>query len=207
MVCVSTSIIEPVGQRPTISLRMSPAQFPITYLQLLLFANALKRWYIDLSTRVLHTRSLVGETAYPAKLKASLATNRMTKESEMSLSTRFTGERITFRKTVLALMVIAMALFPLGVSAEEEPCREMGMAVGNQTTRGLWYTRNGGPCTLWARGHLLMIKPDDTLILYKDMTCSTAYCPSNLTYDLFKSLDIDQNCRVRILPNCTLSDM
>jgi len=125
----------------------------------------------------------------------------------MSLSTRSTGGRITFRKTVFALVVIAIALFPLGVFADEESCHEMIIAVGNQTTRDVWYTRNNGPCTLWARAHLLMIKPDDTLILYRDMTCSTEYCPTNLTYDVLKSFDTNQNCRVRILPNCTLSDM
>jgi len=151
--------------------------------------------------------SLVGKAGYLAKLKASLATNRMPKESEMSLSTRFIGKRIAFRKTLPALMVITMALFPLWVSADEDSCHEMGIAVGNQTTRDVWYTRNGGPCTLWARGHLLTIKPEDTVIIYREMICKTEYCSTNPTYDVFKSLDSNQNCRVRILPDCTLSDM
>jgi len=125
----------------------------------------------------------------------------------MSLSTWLIGKRITFRKVLPVLIVIALALFPLGVLAEEDSCRETGITVGNQTMLNVWYTRDGGPCTLWSRGHLLKIKPEDTLMLYRDMTCSTEYCPTNLTYDVLKSLDANQNCRVRILPDCTLSDM
>ena len=125
----------------------------------------------------------------------------------MSLSTWFVGKRIAFRKVLLVLIVIAMALFPLGVLAEEDSCRETGITVGNQTMLIVWYTRDGGPCTLWSRGHLLKITPYDRLILYKDMTCQTEYCAANLTYDVLKSLDANQNCRVRILPDCTLSDM
>jgi hypothetical protein len=108
---------------------------------------------------------------------------------------------------VPAFMVIALTLFPLLASAEEDSCREIGICIGNQTMRDLWYTRNGGPCTIWRRGHILIMKPEDTLILYKDMTCETEYCSKNPTYDVYKSLDTNQNCRVRILPDCTLSDM
>ena len=131
----------------------------------------------------------------------------MTKESEMSPSTWFIGKDILFRKALPTLVVIAMALSPLGVSAEEDSCRETGMTVGNQTMLNVWYTRDGGPCTLWSRGHLLKIKPEDTLMLYRDMACSTAYCSTNLTYGVLKSLDANQNCRVRVLPDCTVSDM
>jgi hypothetical protein len=129
------------------------------------------------------------------------------KESKMSLSTRSIGKRIAFQRMFPALIAIAMALFPLLVSADEDSCREMGIVAGNQTMRDVWYTQNGGPCTLWARGHLLTIKPEDTLIIYRDMICKTEYCPMNLIYDVFKSFDANQNCRVRILPDCTLSDM
>ena len=130
------------------------------------------------------------------------------KENTVFLSTWFIVKRIQFQGMVSALMVIALVLFPLLASADEDPCREMGIYIGNQTMLDVWYTRNGGPCTLWNRhGHLIIVKPDDRLILCRDMTCSTEYCPMNLTYDLFKSLDANQNCRVRILPDCTLSDM
>ena len=71
----------------------------------------------------------------------------------------------------------------------------------------VWYTRNGGPCTIWSDSHILIMKPEDTLIIYRDMTCGTEYCSKNPTYDVYKSLDANQNCRVRILPQCNLSDM
>jgi len=108
---------------------------------------------------------------------------------------------------ISALMVIALTLSPILVSADEDPCREMGIYIGNQTMLVLWYTRNDGPCTIWKHGHILIMKPEDTLILYSDMTCKKEYCSKNPTYDICKSLDANQNCRVRILPDCTLSDM
>jgi len=108
---------------------------------------------------------------------------------------------------ISALMVIALTLSPVLASADEDPCREMGIYIGNQTMLVLWYTRNDGPCTIWKHGHILIMKPEDTLILYSDMTCKKEYCSKNPTYDICKSLDANQNCRVRILPDCTLSDM
>jgi hypothetical protein len=116
-------------------------------------------------------------------------------------------KRIPFQGMIPALMVIALTLFPVLASADEDPCREMGIYIGNQTMLDLWYTRDGGPCTLWGHGHLLIMKPEDTLIIYRDMTCKTEYCSKNPTYNVYKSLDANQNCRVRVLPDCTLSDM
>jgi hypothetical protein len=129
------------------------------------------------------------------------------KENKVFAATRFIVKKIPFQAIVPAFMVIALTLFPLLASAEEDPCREMGIYVGNQTTLDLWYTGNGGPCTIWSHGHILILKPKDALIIYRDMTCKTEYCPKNPTYDVFKSHDVNQNCRVRILPSCTLSDM
>lgn len=120
---------------------------------------------------------------------------------------RFIFKRIQFRGTIFTFMVIALILFPLLASADEDPCRGMGIYIGNQTALDIWYTRNGGPCTIWQHGHILITKPEDTLIIYKDMVCKTEYCSTNLTYDIFKSIDENQNCRVRILSDCTLSDM
>ena len=122
-------------------------------------------------------------------------------------STRFIVKRILLQRTVCALMVIALALFPALTSADEDPCREKGIYIGNQTTINLWYTRNGGPCTIWSDRHILIMKPEDTLTIYRDMICKTEYCSLNPTYDVYKSFDADQNCRVKILPNCNLSDM
>jgi len=122
-------------------------------------------------------------------------------------STRFIIKRIPFQGVVSALMIIALTLFPVLASADEDPCREMGIYIGNQTMLDAWYTRDGGPCTLWSHVHILIIKPEDTLIIYREMTCKTEYCTKNPTYDIYKSFDANQNCRVRILPDCTLSDM
>ena len=122
-------------------------------------------------------------------------------------STRFISKNIPFQAIIPALLVIVLTLFPLSASAQEDSCVETGIYVGNQTMLDVWYTRNGGPCTIWNHGHLLVIKPKDTLIIYRDMTCKTAYCPRNPTYDVCKSFDANQNCRVRILPDCILSDM
>ena len=125
----------------------------------------------------------------------------------MSTSSRVIGKRIPFQGMVSALIIVALTLFPLLASADEDPCREMGIYIANQTMLYVWYTRNGGPCTVWDDGHILIMKPEDTLIIYRDTTCKTEYCSKNPTYDVYKSLDANQNCRVRILPDCTLSDM
>jgi hypothetical protein len=131
----------------------------------------------------------------------------MEKENKVSASSRVIVNRILFQKILSALAVIVLALIPLLALADEDPCREMGIYIGNQTMLDVWYTRNGGPCTIWSHGHILIIKPEDTLIIYRDMICKTEYCSKNPTYDVYKSFDADQNCRVRILPDCALSDM
>ena len=141
-----------------------------------------------------------------AQLKAFLAVHKIMKENTVFPSTRFIVKRIQFKGMVPAFMVIALTLFPLLVSADEDPCREMGIYIGNQTM-DLWYTRNGGACTIFATGHLIIIKPEDTLIIYRDMICKTGYCSNNPTYNDYKFLDANQNCRVRILPECNFSDM
>jgi hypothetical protein len=125
----------------------------------------------------------------------------------VSASSRFIVNRNLFQKILSALAVIALTLIPLLALADEDTCRETGIYIGNQTMLDVWYSRNGGPCTIWVHGHILIIKPEDTLIIYRDMICKTEYCSKNPTYDVYKSFDANQNCRVRILPDCTLSDM
>ena len=125
----------------------------------------------------------------------------------MYLSIWFIIKRVPFLRMLPVLMGIALVLSPLLASAEEDLCQETGIYIGNQTMLDLWYTRNGGPCTVLTHGHLLIIKPEDTLILFRDLPCKTEYCQKNPTYERYKSFDANQNCRVRILPNCTLSDM
>jgi hypothetical protein len=104
-------------------------------------------------------------------------------------------------------MIIAVTLFPVWALADEDPCGGTGIYIGNQTTLDVWYTRDGGPCTIWNHDHLLVMKPEEILMIYRDTICKTEYCSKNPTYDIYKSLDADRNCRVRILPNCTLADM
>jgi len=140
-------------------------------------------------------------------MKSILSAYKITKENKVFPSTRLIVKSISFQGMVSALTAIALTLFPLLASAVEDPCREVGIYIGNQTTLDVWYTRNGGPCTLWKHGHILIIKPEDTLIIYADIACKKEYCSENPTYDDYKSLDGNQNCRVRILPDCTLSDM
>lgn len=136
-----------------------------------------------------------------------MATVKTTKEGNMCLSTRIPIKRIRFRRTLPALVVIALLYAPGLTLAEEDSCREAGIHVRNRTGINVWYTRNGGPCTIWNDDHILIIKPEETLNIYRDMICTTEYCPKHPTYEDYKSLDTDQNCRVRILPNCNLSDM
>ena len=66
------------------------------------------------------------------------------KENTVIPSTRYIVKRIQFQGMVSAWMVIALILFPLLASADEDPCRELGIYIGNQTMLDVWYTRNGG---------------------------------------------------------------
>ena len=112
-----------------------------------------------------------------------------------------------FHKMLPFLIAMALTLSPLLTLAGEDPCQESGIYIGNQTMLNLWYTRNGGECAIWSHDHLLIIKPEDKLIVFRDNICKTEYCPNNPTYKVYKLLDDNQNCRVRILPEYTLSDM
>ncbi len=125
----------------------------------------------------------------------------------MTPSTLFIVKRLLFQGVLCSFMVFSIVLSPLCAAAEEDPCGETGMYIGNQTNIDLWYTRAGGACTFWAHDHILILKPGERLAIYQDMTCETAYCSNELTYDDYESLDTDHNCRVKILPDCVLSDM
>lgn len=108
---------------------------------------------------------------------------------------------------VFRFILITLILFPLFAAADEDPCRDTGMYIRNATAIDVWYTRNGGPCTFWPDDQILILKPGETLIIYRDMTCKTTYCPKNPTYDVYHSFDANQNCRVKIFPDCILADM
>ena len=115
--------------------------------------------------------------------------------------------RSSFQQMLPLLIAITFTLPPLMTLADEDPCQKTGIYIGNQTMLNLWYTKNGGDCTIWNHHHILIIKPEDKLIIFRDLICEMQYCPSNLTYQVYKLVDNNQNCRVRILPQCTLSDM
>ena len=122
-------------------------------------------------------------------------------------SVRSIAKRILFKRMVPAFMAIALTLFPLLASADEDPCRKTGIGILNQTQVHHWFTRNEGPCTHWTHHYLLTIKPDDALIIYTDLECKTEHFSKDPTYDVYKSLDANQDCRVRILFDGTLSDL
>jgi len=116
-------------------------------------------------------------------------------------------KRIPFKGMVPAFMVIALTLFPLLASADEDPCRQTGIYILNQMMLDSWYKRNGGDCYLWRHGRKLIVKAEDTVIIYRDPDCKIEYFPKNPTYDVYKSFDANQNCEIRILLDRTLGDL
>jgi len=122
-------------------------------------------------------------------------------------SIRSIVKRIPFKGMIPAFMVIALTLFALLGSADEDACRKTGIYILNQSQVNSYFTRNDGPCTYWRHHYLLTIKPEDTLIIYEDVDCKTEYFSKNPTYNVYKSLDANQDCRVRILLDRTLSDL
>jgi hypothetical protein len=108
---------------------------------------------------------------------------------------------------LLTFFIVALFTVPSSGLTDEDPCRENGLVVKNMTMIDLWYKKEGGNCFIWKRDKLFMIKPEDTIYIFSDSICKTQYCKDNPTYDDYKSFDTDGNCRVKILSNCTLSDM
>jgi len=140
----------------------------------------------------------------------------------MFISTTFIGKNILL---LSAVIMIGAALLPFRVTAGEGSCLESGMTISNQTMRDLWVRGSGEirtnsgtmrdvwgkvsgeRCFLWRNHRLLELKPGVTAVIYRDMNCQTEYCPMSITVDSLMLLDLDQNCRVRVLPDCNLSDM
>ncbi len=114
--------------------------------------------------------------------------------------------RIVIYPIVSLAFIAAVTLKPLSAVQKGDPCLGKGITIRNLTTRDLWYTRNGGACEFWHRNHVFVIKPGDKIEIFSDMTCETKYC-NDYTYIDYRSFDKDRDCRVRILPRCTLSDM
>ena len=114
---------------------------------------------------------------------------------------------IPFKIMIPVCMAMTLMLFPSWASADEDPCSKTGIYVLNQSQLGAWFTRNEGLCTYWTRHYLITIKPEDAVTIYGDRDCRTSYYSENPTYDDYKSVDANRDCRVRILLDRTLSDL
>jgi hypothetical protein len=98
-------------------------------------------------------------------------------------------------------------LYLISSAAGEDVCGKEGIVVKNLTTVDLWYKRDEDNCFKWKQNKIFSIRPDESVQLFSDLTCETSYCGYHPNYDSFRSTDKDKNCRVRILPSCSLSDM
>jgi hypothetical protein len=107
---------------------------------------------------------------------------------------------------VLIVIVCFFCEVPVSATAEDR-CSNEGIIVKNLTTINLWYRKNNGDCMIWRNNHIFRIRPGDTFEIFSDLACSKLYCGDNPTYEKYKSLDVNDNCGVRILPLCNLSDM
>ena len=114
--------------------------------------------------------------------------------------------RIIAAVFVCAVLITAL---PVGTSfaKEKDACKEQGITVRNATMLDLWYTKNSGQCTIWIHEHLVSIKPGDSLRIFSGMDCKALYCADNPTYKEYRSADTNGDCKVKILPGCSLSDM
>lgn len=92
------------------------------------------------------------------------------------------------------------------VGADEDPCKDQGITVKNLSWTEMWYKRKDSTCSILKRNYFFVIKPGEEIRLFSDMACEKPYCPA-CTYTDYKTFDTDGNCRVRILPGSTLSDM
>jgi hypothetical protein len=113
-------------------------------------------------------------------------------------------------KNIISKVLTAFLIFfavPTVAAQEEDPCTREGIVVRNATMLDLWYKRNGGDCLIWIHEHLFTINSEDSIDIYSNMNCQTLYCANNPNYKDYKSFDADGDCRVKILPDCNVSDM
>lgn len=104
-------------------------------------------------------------------------------------------------------LIVFFFIVPI-FATQEDSCKQEGIVVKNLTLfDDLWYRKNNGDCIVWRRDHIIAIKPEDTIEIFSDLVCKTPYCAGPPTYADYKSLDTDGDCRVRILPDCNISDM
>jgi len=89
---------------------------------------------------------------------------------------------------------------------DEDPCKEKGITVKNLSFKEIWYKPRGGSCIVLKRHNTFTIKPAEEIGIFSDILCETPYCPAS-KYTDYKSYDVNGDCKVRILPHNTLSDM
>ncbi|MCL5023490.1 MAG: hypothetical protein M1497_09025 [Nitrospirae bacterium] len=107
----------------------------------------------------------------------------------------------------LLFLVLAFSAVVSAGDKKTDPCADEGILVKNLTMLNLWYRNNGGACTIWIHDHILRIKPRGTVEIFSDLICKTAYCSPTPTYKDYKARDTNEDCGVKILPFCRLSDM
>jgi hypothetical protein len=107
----------------------------------------------------------------------------------------------------LFIFILILISNSSSVFAEEDICREEGIVVKNLTLDDLWYQKDQGPCIIWKRNKIFIIKPEDRIKIFSDMICQKTYCSAISFFHDYKSFDTDGNCRIKILPGCNITDM
>jgi hypothetical protein len=113
-----------------------------------------------------------------------------------------------FHRILIVCLLSVFCAVPLFAAQDKDACKEEGIVVKNLTLNDdLWYKKNDGDCMIWRRDHLFVITPKDAIEIFSDLLCEMPYCEKTFSYADYKQADADGNCRVRILPDCNLSDM
>jgi hypothetical protein len=114
-------------------------------------------------------------------------------------------------KKILYMSLVTSFLFlfcmiSVCFTADEDPCKDQGITVRNLSYKDIWYKREGGSCTIVKRNYSFTMKPEEEISLFSDSVCQTPYCPE-CTYTYLKAYDANGDCRVKILPDNTISDI
>ena len=104
------------------------------------------------------------------------------------------------------LFLFLFSAMSASFAVDEDPCKDQGITVRNLSLKEIWYKRQGGDCIILKRNYSFTIKSEEEIRLFSDNVCETPYCPA-CTYADYKSYDADGDCRIKILPENTLSDM
>jgi len=86
-------------------------------------------------------------------------------------------------------------------------CTGEGITVRNLDIVDLWYRSNTGECRKLRRNYMFTVLPGHVVDIFTDLDCKTPYCDVTPTFDDYLSHDTNQDCRVKIIPRCSLADM